>query len=346
MARFSIWKGSISFGLLNIPVSLQSAKEGKELHFQMLDSKDFSPIRYKKINAQSGKEVPYERIVKGYEYEPDQFVVMSKQDFAAANPKATQTLDIEDFVPLDEIDLMMFDRPYFLVPRKSGEKGYFLLRDALERSKRVAIGKIVIRTKQHLCAVMVRSQYLICELLRFPHEMLDVDEAEYLDHASRRKPYSPKELKMAEELIERGAAGALVSVGGDLAVRGRPPVGDRWSIALEDPAQPGRALCDLFVDAGGVATSSTLSRRWRAEHADHHHLIDPATGRSADTEVASITVVADAGWRAEVLATGAAIGGVDGAIGYLEGQGVYGVVVDRFGAVRAAMALPEAAAAR
>ncbi len=151
---------------------------------------------------------------------------------------------------------------------------------------------------------------------------------------------------VAEELIERGAAGALVSVGGDLAVRGRPPVGDRWSIALEDPAQPGRAFCDLFVDAGGVATSSTLSRRWHAEHANHHHLIDPATGRSADTEVASITVVADAGWRAEVLATGAAIGGVDEAIGYLEGQGVDGVVVDRFGAVRATMALPEAVAAR
>lgn len=202
MARSGIWKGSISFGLLNIPVSLQTAKEGKELHFQMLDSKDLAPIRYKKINANSGKEVPYDRIVKGYEYEPDQYVVMSKQDFAAANPKATQTLDIEDFVPLEEIDLMMFERPYFLAPQKNGEKGYFLLRDALERSKRVAIGKIVIRTKQHLCAVMVRGQYLICELMRFPHEMLDVEEAEYLEHTSRRKAYTPKELKMAEELID------------------------------------------------------------------------------------------------------------------------------------------------
>lgn len=202
MARAGIWKGSISFGLLNIPVSLQTAKEGKELHFQMLDSKDFAPIKYKKINAESGKEVPYDRIVKGYEYEPDQYVIMSKQDFAAANPRATQTLDIEDFVPLDEIDLMMFDRPYFLTPQKNGEKGYFLLRDALEKSKKVAIGKIVIRTKQHLCAVMVRGEYLICELLRFPHEMLDIEEADYLSGTKRKGAYNPRELKMAEELIE------------------------------------------------------------------------------------------------------------------------------------------------
>ena len=202
MARGGIWKGSISFGLLNIPVSLQTAKEGKELHFQMLDGKDFSPIKYKKVSANTGKEVPYDRIVKGYEYEPDQFVVMTKQDFAAANPKATQTLDIEDFVPLDEIDLMMFDRPYFLTPQKNGEKGYFLLRDALERSKKVAIGKIVIRTKQHLCAVMVRGEYLICELLRFPHEMLNVEEADYLSGTSRKGAYNPKELKMAQDLIE------------------------------------------------------------------------------------------------------------------------------------------------
>lgn len=202
MARGGIWKGSISFGLLNIPVSLQTAKEGKSLHFQMLDGKDFSAIKYKKVSAKTGKEVPYDRIVKGYEYEPDQFVVMSKQDFAAANPKATQTLDIEDFVPLDEIDMMMFDRPYFLVPQKNGEKGYFLLRDALEKSKKVAVGKIVLRTKQHLCAVMVRGEYLICEFLRFPHEMLDIEEADYLAGTARKGAYNAKELKMAQDLID------------------------------------------------------------------------------------------------------------------------------------------------
>lgn len=202
MARGGIWKGSISFGLLNIPVSLQTAKEGKELHFQMLDSKDFSPIKYKKVNANTSREVPYDRIVKGYEYEPDQYVIMTKQDFAAANPKATQTLDIEDFVAEDAIDLMMFERPYYLVPQKNGEKGYFLLRDALTKTKKVAIGKIVIRTKQHLCAVMVRGDYLVCELMRFPHEMLEVNEVDYLEGVTKGTKYNARELKMAEELIK------------------------------------------------------------------------------------------------------------------------------------------------
>ena len=202
MARAGIWKGSISFGLLNIPVNLQTAKEGKELHFQMLDSDDFSPIKYRKINANTGREVPYERIVKGYEYEPDQYVIMSKKDFEAANPEATQTLDIEDFVPLDDIDLMMFERPYYLVPQKAGAKGYFLLRDALKKSKKIAVGKIVIRTKQHLCAVMVRGDYMICELLRFGHEILSTDEADLLGGVSKSAKYSPRELKMAEDLID------------------------------------------------------------------------------------------------------------------------------------------------
>jgi DNA end-binding protein Ku len=201
VARAGIWKGSISFGLLNIPVNLQTAREGKELHFQMLDSNDFSPIKYKKINANTGREVPYDRIVKGYEYEPDQYVIMSKKDFEAANPVATQTLDIEDFVPLEDIDLMMFEKPYYLVPQKSGVKGYFLLRDALKRSKKIAIGKIIVRTKQHLCAVMVRGDYLICEMLRFGHEILNTDEVDLLSGVGKVK-YSPKELQMAESLID------------------------------------------------------------------------------------------------------------------------------------------------
>jgi DNA end-binding protein Ku len=200
MARSAIWKGSISFGLLNIPVTLQTASESKDLHFQMLDSKDLAPIKYKKVNANTGREVAYERIAKGYEYEPDQYVIMTKQDFAAANPKATQTIDIEDFVDLTDIDPLMIERPYYLVPQKGGEKGYFLLRDALEKTEKVAVGKIVIRTKQHLCSVMARGDYLICMLLRFAHEVLEINEVDYLEDV-KKVHYSPKELKMAEQLI-------------------------------------------------------------------------------------------------------------------------------------------------
>lgn len=197
----SIWKGSISFGLLNIPVNLQKAQEGKELHFSMLDEKDLSPIKYKKVSAKDGKEVPWQRIVKGYEYEKGQYVVLSKEDLKAANPKATQTIDIEDFVDFDEIDLMFFEKPYYLVPQKNGVKGYFLLREALKKTNKVAISKIVIRTKMHLAAIMAKEDYLVLELLKFGHEVLDVNEVDYLKNVDKPK-FNPKELKMAEELIE------------------------------------------------------------------------------------------------------------------------------------------------
>lgn len=203
MARTSIWKGSISFGLLNIPVTLQKADEEKNLHFSMLDEKDFSPIKYKKINANTGKEVPYSQIVKGFEYESGEYVILNDADFKAANPKATQAIDIEDFIPLAEIDPMLFEKPYYLAPQKTGAKGYFLLRDALKSTKKIAIGKIVIRTKQHLVAVMPKEDYLILEILRFPHEVRAVNQVNYLDEVSEGKKsnYNDRELKMAQELI-------------------------------------------------------------------------------------------------------------------------------------------------
>lgn len=197
----SIWKGSISFGLLNIPVTLQKAQEGKELHFSMLDSEDHSPIKYKKVNAKSGEEVPWPRIVKGYEYESGQYVIISKEDLKAANPKASQMIEIEDFVEFDQIDLMFFEKPYYLVPQKNGTKGYFLLVEALAKTNKVAIGKIVIRTKQHLCLVMSKDGFLVMEMLRFAHEVLQTDEADYLKNIEKPK-LSAKELKMAVELIE------------------------------------------------------------------------------------------------------------------------------------------------
>lgn len=197
----SIWKGSLSFGLLNIPVTLQKAQEGDDLHFSMLDEKDLSPIKYKKVSAKDGKEVPWGRIVKGYEYEKGQYVILSKEDFKAANPKATQTIDIEDFVDFEDIDLMFFEKPYYLVPQKNGIKGYFLLAEALKKSNKVAIAKIIIRTKQHLVAVMAKDDYLILEILRFSHEVLEVDEVDYLTDIKKPK-FTAKEIKMAEELIE------------------------------------------------------------------------------------------------------------------------------------------------
>lgn len=197
----SIWKGSISFGLLNIPVVLRKAEESQELSFNMLDEKDLSPIKYKKVNGKTGHEVPFPRIVKGYKHESGQYVIMTKEDFKAANPKATQTIDIQDFVSFEDIDLMFFEKPYYLVPQKSGVKGYFLLVEALKKTNKVAVAKVVIRNKMHLTCIMPKGNYLVLEMLRFAHEVLQSDEVDYLEDTDIPK-LNPKELKMAEELID------------------------------------------------------------------------------------------------------------------------------------------------
>lgn len=197
----SIWKGSISFGLLNIPVVLRKAEEGRDLSFNMLDEKDLSPIKYKKVNGKTGHEVPFQRIVKGYAHESGQYVIMTKDDFKAANPKATQTIDIQDFVEFEEIDLMFFEKPYYLVPQANGVKGYFLLVEALKKTKKVAVAKVVIRNKMHLTCIMPKDDYLILEMMRFGHEVLQSDQVDYLSETDKPK-LNPKELKMAEELIE------------------------------------------------------------------------------------------------------------------------------------------------
>jgi DNA end-binding protein Ku len=197
----SIWSGSISFGLLNIPITVRSSKEDKELHFTMLDEKDMAPIHFKRVNSKTGKEVPYDRIVKGYEFKKGKYVTFTDKDFKAANPKAAHTVDIEDFVELKEIDPLMFDKPYYLIPQKDAEKGYFLLRDALNKTKKVAIAKIVMHGKQHLVAIMPREKYLILEILRFGHEVKEVHEVDFLKDVNTKVKYSPRELKVAEELI-------------------------------------------------------------------------------------------------------------------------------------------------
>jgi DNA end-binding protein Ku len=171
----------------------------------MLEKKTLAPIKFKRVSAKTGREVPYNQIVKGYEHEKGKFVIVTDKDFKAANVKATQSIDIENFVLLEQIDPMLFEKPYYIVPTKGGEKGYFLLKDALEKSEKVAIGKVVIRTKQHLAAIMPRGKYLVLELLRFSHAVLETHEVDYLDDV--KKPgYTPKELKMAESLIKEMTA--------------------------------------------------------------------------------------------------------------------------------------------
>jgi DNA end-binding protein Ku len=200
MAR-AIWKGSISFGLVNIPVGLYSAESRDDISFKLLDRKTKSPIHYKRVSEESGKEVPWEQTVRGYEVDKGKYVVLSDEDLKRAAPEATQTIDILGFVDLKDISPLFFDKPYFLAPDSKGTKAYALLRETLRRTGKVGIAKVVIRTRQYLAAVVARgdSDVLTLELMRYAHELRDPAE---LDVPRGKEGVSDKELQMAIRLVE------------------------------------------------------------------------------------------------------------------------------------------------
>jgi len=171
----AIWKGSISFGLVNIPVALHTATKHEELKFRLLRKGDLSPINYKRVAEMDGKEVPWDEIVKGYEYEKGKFVIITDEDFKRVDIEAAETIDIVDFVDVDEINPMYFHKPYYLEPQKGGGGAYALLRDVLGKSNKTGIAKVVIRTRQHLAAVKANDKLLILELMHFADELIPAD---------------------------------------------------------------------------------------------------------------------------------------------------------------------------
>jgi DNA end-binding protein Ku len=198
MAR-AIWKGSITFGLVNIPVGLYSAEKREEVSFHLLDRRNMARIRYKKVNEATDKEVPWEETVRGYEYEQGKYVVLTDEDLRRASPEKTQTVDILDFIDLDEIDPRYFDKPYYLAPDKRGAKSYALLRETLRRTRKVGIATVVIRSKQYLAAVTVHDDVIVLEILRYGHELRAWDD---LDLPKGNEGVSERELDMAERLVE------------------------------------------------------------------------------------------------------------------------------------------------
>ena len=197
MAR-GLWKGAISFGLVNVPVELHSAKKpSSELDMTMLDKRDLAPVGYKRVNKSTGKEVPWSEVVKGYEYKDDQYVVMSTEDFRRANPDAAKTVDILAFVELADIEPQYFDTPYYLKPEKRGEKAYALLRETLERAGKAGIASVVIRTKQYLAALVAQEELLVLNTLRYADELKAPAEMEI-----PKARVTPKELDMALRLVE------------------------------------------------------------------------------------------------------------------------------------------------
>lgn len=198
----AIWSGEISFGLVSIPISLYPATRREDLKFRLLRKSDLSPVDYKRVAEADGKEVPWEEIVKGYEYEKGKYVAISDEDFRRVDIEATQTVDIVEFVKLAEIDPLLFSKPYYMEVRKGGDKAYSLLRQSLSEAGKIAIAKVVIKTRQHLAAIKPQSRGLMLEIMHFPEELLDATD--FKQPASTAP--SKGEMAMAKQLIESMSA--------------------------------------------------------------------------------------------------------------------------------------------
>lgn len=198
----ALWKGAISFGLVHIPVELYSASKENQLDLTMLDKRDFAPIGFKRYNKQTGKEVEWDDIIKGYEYKPDEYVVLSDEDLKRANVKATQTIDILAFVDTADVPLIYYEHPYYLAPERGGQKVYALLRETLRKAGKIGIASVVMRGKQHLAALLCDGDAIVLNTLRFHDEIRDSGELELPASTLKAAGISDKELKMALSLVD------------------------------------------------------------------------------------------------------------------------------------------------
>ena len=193
-----IWKGTISFGLVNIPVELAAAVRADNISFKMLDAKSGSPVKYERVRASDGTPVPWAEIVKGFEYVKGQYIVLTEDDFKKAALESSKSIEICDFVDATEIDPRFFETPYFLLPGKGGERGYALLREAMRESDVVGIGKIIMRQHQHLAGIHVVGNALVLELMRFAAAVVDVSKYSFPPATGAR----PQERQMAVQLVK------------------------------------------------------------------------------------------------------------------------------------------------
>jgi len=198
----SLWKGAISFGLVNIPVVLYSAENRNSFDLTMLDRRTMKPVGFKRYNKESGKEVGWDDIVKGYEYEKERYVVLTDEDFKRANVEATQTVDIVAFVDAEEVAPTYFETPYYLAPDKRGEKGYALLRETLKATDKIAIATVVIRTRQYLAALIPSGDVIVLNTLRYKNELKSAKDLAVPAANLKASGVSPREIEMAKKLVE------------------------------------------------------------------------------------------------------------------------------------------------
>ena len=201
MAR-PIWTGNLSFGLLNVPVSLMSGTRSTDLSFRMLDARDRKPIRFERVNADTGEEVPWKDIVKAFEYDKGSYVVIEKEDIASAAPETHESVEIEAFVDADAIDVRYFEKPYVLVPGKKAEKGYVLLRETLLKARKIGVARVVIRTREYLAAGMPQGDALVLMMMRYPQELVDPSEYKLPQGKAADYRVTARELAMATQLVE------------------------------------------------------------------------------------------------------------------------------------------------
>lgn len=197
-----VWKGFISFGLVSIPVSAITVEEQSELHFHLLDSRDKARVRYQRVNENTGKVVPWEKIVKGYEYDKDSYVVLDEKDFENASPEAFKSIDIEEFVALDEIEQLYFDKPYYLLPDSKNKKAYVLLREALKKTHKVGVAKVIIRSREYLSLILPYKNALLLNLIRFEQTLRSEEELQLPDETLKTYKITDREMKMAIDLIK------------------------------------------------------------------------------------------------------------------------------------------------
>jgi DNA end-binding protein Ku len=273
-----IWHGSIRFGLVTIPVGLYSAESRDEIDLDLLDRRNMARVGYSKVNKETGEEVPSAEIVKGYEIEKGRYVVVEKEDIAGASPEATQSVDIVEFVDSSAIDPIYYDRPYYLAPLKQGEKPYALLREALRRSGRVGIARLVVRTRQYVAAVYPWERALVVHLLRYQHELREPAQLDLPPAGSTKSGLASKELQMAERLISEMVEewkptefkdeyrGKLLAL-----IRKKAKAGEEWQVPEVGREAPPAKVVDLMSllkrsveqQSSGPATSRRGTRASR-----------------------------------------------------------------------------------
>jgi DNA end-binding protein Ku len=279
-----LWKGAIVFGLVNIPVGLYSAERRNELSFAMLDRRDMAPVGYKRFNKESGKEVPWDQIVKGYEYEDGRYVVFSDADFKAANVEATQTVDIMHFVDPAQIPFPLYETPYFLAPDKRGARGYVLLRETLEQARKVAVAEVVIRTRQYLAVVAPLGNVLVLNTLRFPDELRSPKELEVPE--PRAGSAKPAELQMALHLVEEMSRDFDPRLYHDsyredvmARVKQKIKAGETEVITPEEPERPASRKAEV-IDLMALLKRS-IEQKGRPASASNSQKVSHANGKKA-----------------------------------------------------------------